>query len=64
MQTLGGLLHNLAEAYSKDGKVDDAVKTYQQAATADPTHAAQYYYNEERFSPTPEKAMTAIGRLR
>ncbi len=45
MQTLAAYYNNLAEAYSKDGKVDDAVKAYQQAATSDPTHAAQYYYN-------------------
>jgi tetratricopeptide (TPR) repeat protein len=44
-QTLAAYYNNLAEAYSKAGKVDDAVKTYQQAATSDPTHAAQYYYN-------------------
>ena len=45
MQTLAAYYNNLAEAYSKAGKIDDAVKTYQLAATADPTHAAQYYYN-------------------
>ena len=45
MQTLAAYYNNLAEAYSKAGKTDDAVKTYQLAATADPTHAAQYYYN-------------------
>lgn len=44
-QTLAAYYNNLAEAYSKAGKVDDAVKTYQQAAQSDPTHAAQYYYN-------------------
>jgi tetratricopeptide (TPR) repeat protein len=44
-QTLAAYYNNLAEAYSKAGKVDDAVKTYEQAAQADPTHAAQYYYN-------------------
>ncbi|MFZ0321829.1 MAG: tetratricopeptide repeat protein [Candidatus Sulfotelmatobacter sp.] len=44
-QTLAAYYNNLAEAYSKTGKIDDAVKTYQQAATSDPTHAAQYYYN-------------------
>jgi len=44
-QTLAAYYNNLAEAYSKAGKIDDAVKAYQQAAQDDPTHAAQYYYN-------------------
>jgi pentatricopeptide repeat protein len=44
-QTLAAYYNNLAEAYSKAGRIDDAVKTYDQAAQADPTHAAQYYYN-------------------
>jgi tetratricopeptide (TPR) repeat protein len=37
--------NNLAEAYAKTGKVDDAVKTYMQAAQADPATAGQYYFN-------------------
>lgn len=37
--------NNLAEVYAKSNKVDDAVKTYQQAATLDPTHAGQYMFN-------------------
>jgi tetratricopeptide (TPR) repeat protein len=37
--------NNVAEAYSKAGRVDDAVKAYTQAAQLDPTNAAMYYYN-------------------
>jgi tetratricopeptide (TPR) repeat protein len=37
--------NNLAEAYAKSGKVDDAVKTYELSAQADPAHAAQAYFN-------------------
>ncbi len=37
--------NNLAEVFAKSNKVDDAVKTYQQAATLDPTHAGQYMFN-------------------
>jgi tetratricopeptide (TPR) repeat protein len=37
--------NNLAEVYGKSNKVDDAVKTYQQAATLDPAHAGQYLFN-------------------
>jgi tetratricopeptide (TPR) repeat protein len=37
--------NNMAEAYSKSGKMDDAIKAYDAAAQADPTHAAQYYFN-------------------
>jgi len=42
---LAAYYNNLAEAYAKAGKTDDAIKTYAQAAQADPTHAAQYYFN-------------------
>lgn len=42
---LAAYYNNLAEAYAKSNKVDDAVKTYELAAQADPTHAAQYYFN-------------------
>ncbi|MGA8273216.1 MAG: tetratricopeptide repeat protein [Candidatus Sulfotelmatobacter sp.] len=44
-KTLAAYYNNLAEAYSKDGKIDDSIKTYQQAAQADPSAAAQYYFN-------------------
>jgi tetratricopeptide (TPR) repeat protein len=44
-QTLAAYYNNLAEAYAKGNKVDDAVKTYAQAAQIDPVHAGQYYFN-------------------
>jgi len=44
-KNLAAYYNNLAEAYSKAGKIDDATKTYQLAIAADPTAAAQYYFN-------------------
>jgi tetratricopeptide (TPR) repeat protein len=44
-KNLAAYYNNLAEAYAKANKVDDAVKTYQLAAAADPTNAGQYYFN-------------------
>jgi tetratricopeptide (TPR) repeat protein len=44
-KSLAAYYNNLAEAYAKSNKVDDAVKTYELAAQADPTNAAQYYFN-------------------
>jgi tetratricopeptide (TPR) repeat protein len=41
----GAYLNNLGDAQAKAGKTDDAVKTFNQAAQADPTNAAQYYFN-------------------
>ena len=37
--------NNVAEAYSRIGRVDDAVKAYTQAAQLDPPNAGTYYYN-------------------
>lgn len=45
-KNLAAYYNNLAEAYAKDNKVDDAIKTYAQAAQVDPTNAAQYYFNQ------------------
>src|ERR1700757_3865656 len=42
---LAAYYNNLAEAYAKSNKVDDAVKTYALAAQTDPSAAAQYYFN-------------------
>ena len=44
-KNLAAYYNNLAEAYAKSNKVDDAVKTYELAAQADPTNAGQYYFN-------------------
>ena len=58
---LAAYYNNLAEAYSKAGKTDDAVKTYQQAADADPTAAAQYYYNMGAVLTNAGKGDAAIA---
>ena len=42
---LAAYYNNLADAYSKDKKVDDAVKTYELSAQTDPSSAAQAYFN-------------------
>jgi tetratricopeptide (TPR) repeat protein len=44
-KTLAAYYNNLAEAYAKENKTDDAVKTYALAAQSDPTASAQYYFN-------------------
>ena len=41
----GAYLNNLGDVQAKAGKTDDSIKTFTQAAQADPTHAAQYYFN-------------------
>ncbi len=37
--------NNLAEVYAKSNKLDDAVKSYQQAEQLDPAHTTQYNFN-------------------
>ena len=44
-QKLAAYYNNLAEAYAKSGKVDDAVTNYNKAAQLDPARAAQYNFN-------------------
>jgi tetratricopeptide (TPR) repeat protein len=44
-KTLAAYYNNLAEAYAKSNRTDDAVKTYALAAQADPAAAGQYYFN-------------------
>jgi tetratricopeptide (TPR) repeat protein len=44
-KNLAAYYNNLADAYNKDKKIDDAVKTYELAAQADPSSAAQSYFN-------------------
>ena len=43
--SLAAYYNNMAEAYAKSNKTDDAVKTYALAAQTDPSAAAQYYFN-------------------
>jgi tetratricopeptide (TPR) repeat protein len=42
---LAGFYTNLADAYARSGKVDDAVKSYEEAAKIDPTGAGGAYFN-------------------
>jgi tetratricopeptide (TPR) repeat protein len=42
---LAAYYNNLGDAQAKAGKSDDAVKSYNQAATLDPTAAGTYYFN-------------------
>jgi tetratricopeptide (TPR) repeat protein len=58
---LAAYYNNLAEAYAKSNKVDDAVKTYEAASQADPTHAAQYYFNTGAVLTNAGKVDDAIG---
>jgi len=53
--------NNLAEAYAKSGKVDDAVATYGKAAQLDPTHTAQYNFNEGAVLTNAGKVDDAIA---
>jgi tetratricopeptide (TPR) repeat protein len=43
--TLAAYYNNLAQAYSKLNKLDDAVANYNKAAQLDPTHAGTYLFN-------------------
>ncbi len=58
---LAAYYNNMAEAYAKSNKVDDAVKTYELAAQADPTHAAQYYFNTGAVLTNAGKVDDALG---
>jgi len=44
-QQLAGFYINMADAYAKDQKVDDAVKSYEAAVKADPAQAGAAYFN-------------------
>jgi tetratricopeptide (TPR) repeat protein len=44
-KNLAAYYNNLADAYYKAKKVDDAVKTYEMAAQVDPSSVAQSYFN-------------------
>jgi len=44
-ENLAAYYNNLAEAYAKNNKTEDAVKTYELAAQAYPANAGQYYFN-------------------
>jgi len=59
-KTLNAYYNNLADAYSKAGKIDDAVKTYALAAQADPSQAAQAYFNTGAVLTNAGRADDAI----
>lgn len=63
---LAAYYNNLAEAYAKANKTDDAIKTYELAAQADPTHASQYYFNTGAVltnSGKVDDAITAFDKV-
>jgi tetratricopeptide (TPR) repeat protein len=60
-KTLAAYYNNLAEAYAKGGKTDDAIKTYALAAQADPANAAQYYFNTGAVCTNTGKVDDAIA---
>src|ERR1700738_4148165 len=60
-KNLAAYYNNLAEAYAKAGKIDDAVKTYALAAQTDPAAAAQYYFNTGAVCTNAGKVDDAIA---
>lgn len=60
-KTLAAYYNNLAEAYAKENKVDDAVKTYALAAQTDPPSASQYYFNTGAVLTNAGKVDDAIS---
>ena len=53
--------NNLAEVYAKSNKINDAVKTYAQAAQLDPAHTSQYMFNTGAVLTNAGKADDAIA---
>ena len=60
-KSLAAYYNNMAEAYSKANKTDDAVKAYAMAAQTDPTASAQYYFNTGAVLTNAGKVDDAIG---
>lgn len=60
-KNLAAYYNNLAEAYAKSNKVDDAVKTYALAAQTDPASAQQYYFNTGAVLTNAGKVDDAIA---
>ncbi|MFZ1131040.1 MAG: tetratricopeptide repeat protein, partial [Terriglobales bacterium] len=58
---LAAYYNNLADAYSKTNKVDDAVASYNKAAQLEPTHAATYLFNEGAILTNSGKVDDAIA---
>jgi tetratricopeptide (TPR) repeat protein len=60
-KNLAAYYNNLAEAYAKDNKIPDAIKTYDLAAQSDPASAATAYFNEGAVLTNAGKADDAIA---
>jgi len=60
-EMLGAYYNNLADAQLKAGLGDDAIQSYQAAATADPTKAATYEFNEGAVLTNTGKIDQAIA---
>lgn len=58
---LAGYYNNLAEAQAKDGKLDDAVASYNQAAQLSPEGAATYYFNQGAVLTNAGKVDEAVA---
>ncbi len=56
---IAGYYNNLGDAYARSGKVDDAIKAYDQAAQINPEGAAGYYFNEGAVLTNSGKADAA-----
>jgi tetratricopeptide (TPR) repeat protein len=59
--TLAAYYNNLAEAYAKSNKIDDAVGAYAKAAEADPPKAGQYLFNTGAVLTNAGKVDEAIA---
>jgi len=55
-KNLAAYYNNLADAYAKSNKIDDAMASYSKAAELDPTHASTYLFNEGA-------TLTNVGRV-
>ena len=58
---LAGYYNNMGEAEAKAGKIEDAVKSYDQAAQLNPSAAASYYFNEGAVLTNSGKVDAAIA---
>ncbi len=55
-----GYYNNMADAEARSGDTQGAIEAYKQAATLDPTNAAQYYFNEGAVLTNTGKVDDAI----
>jgi tetratricopeptide (TPR) repeat protein len=59
--TSGPYMNQLADAYAKSNQTDKAIQQYAAAATADPTNAGAYYFNEGAVLTNTGKLDDAIA---